>query len=319
MTKYSYSIASDTPNQMVSPSRLENEIKESAIVTAIDRIETAGDVIDVWMKAALSGGDETLLDGLVGAHSGEPLPDTSLPVSLPDVKLEDGRLYVAQNRVPPGYTLYVTGEADNIATGGFGGGAQMKFDAANTVREFQLLSHSYAIGARAQWQGCSIDCYFKATLIAPACSGFTNAAGDFDKVSLGGGFNMFKPVTAGTGAWTGNLSDKLTSTQILKATPVPVAGNVGWFDYNSDTNILTANMAQQGGYNLYDFPINLHAFARKVWGKADGETSLMVEGLVGKLLFNAWKIKIEFALEGGTLSTEKAALFFIAATQRNIA
>lgn len=77
-TKYTYSIANDFPNGAVAPAKLKREISASSIVTALDRIDTAGDVCDVWFKDPLSAGDKTTLDndttapsgGLIGAHDG---------------------------------------------------------------------------------------------------------------------------------------------------------------------------------------------------------------------------------------------------------
>jgi hypothetical protein len=73
LTKYTYSISVDFPNSIVETSRLTNEIRVSAIVTALNRIDTAADDCDVWFNDALSGGDQTLLDGIVAVHSGEPV------------------------------------------------------------------------------------------------------------------------------------------------------------------------------------------------------------------------------------------------------
>lgn len=79
-TKYTYSISGDFTG-LVSPyirpdtDRLTQEIRESAIVTALDYINTSGDDCDIWFKDALSSGDQTTLDSLVAAHTGEPLND----------------------------------------------------------------------------------------------------------------------------------------------------------------------------------------------------------------------------------------------------
>jgi hypothetical protein len=81
-TKYTYSISGDFPNQLVDIDRLTREIRQSVIVIALDYINTSGDDCDIWFKDALSGGDETVLDGIVAAHSGDPLPDAALPVSI---------------------------------------------------------------------------------------------------------------------------------------------------------------------------------------------------------------------------------------------
>lgn len=77
---YTYSIASDFPATGLDSDRLKHEIQDSAIETAIDRIDTEGDVCKIWFKAALSAADKTILDGdttapaggLLAAHSGEP-------------------------------------------------------------------------------------------------------------------------------------------------------------------------------------------------------------------------------------------------------
>ena len=74
-TKYTYSIAADTLNAKCSVGSLSQEISSSAILTALDHIETNSDVLDIWMKAALSGGDETILTSVVSAHTGVLPPD----------------------------------------------------------------------------------------------------------------------------------------------------------------------------------------------------------------------------------------------------
>jgi len=72
-TPYTYSVQDDFPNHKVDPSRLQQEIQGSAIVTAMYSIFVGGDDCVITFKDALSSGDETILDGIVAAHSGEPL------------------------------------------------------------------------------------------------------------------------------------------------------------------------------------------------------------------------------------------------------
>ena len=81
-TKYTYSIQNDTPNHKVATDRLTVEIQASAIVTALDYINTNGDVLDIWFKAELSSGDHDILSAVVAAHSGEPLPSSTQDVNL---------------------------------------------------------------------------------------------------------------------------------------------------------------------------------------------------------------------------------------------
>jgi hypothetical protein len=81
-TKYTFSIASDTANGAVNSDTLTSEVRASAIVIALDFIGTDGDVLDIWFKDALSSGDETILDGVVGAHEGAAPVAAPLSVSL---------------------------------------------------------------------------------------------------------------------------------------------------------------------------------------------------------------------------------------------
>lgn len=73
-TKYTFALSS-FPNGTCATDRLQQEIRASEIVTALDRIDTAASDVDIWFRDALSAGDETILGALVAAHSGAPLPD----------------------------------------------------------------------------------------------------------------------------------------------------------------------------------------------------------------------------------------------------
>jgi hypothetical protein len=69
---YSYSIASDTANATFEADALDEAIKASAIVGTINRVKSKGDAISVVFTAALSSGDQAILDGLVSSHDGRP-------------------------------------------------------------------------------------------------------------------------------------------------------------------------------------------------------------------------------------------------------
>jgi hypothetical protein len=98
-TKYDYNIASDFPNAKVDSSRFTREVQASAIVTALERVDTDQTTCEVWFKDALTVGDEALLDALVAAHSGEPLPDPTtadgIPIVTLETRLQDGTAVVA--------------------------------------------------------------------------------------------------------------------------------------------------------------------------------------------------------------------------------
>lgn len=69
-TTYKYSISGDTLNSKLASDCLSQEIRGSSILTALERIDSSGDQLDIVFKAALSGADEAVLDGLVAAHEG---------------------------------------------------------------------------------------------------------------------------------------------------------------------------------------------------------------------------------------------------------
>lgn len=85
VTKYSY-------NKLCDSARLSQEIASSAIVTAEDHIETSSaPATHVFMKDALSSGDEATLDQLVADHVNTPLPENEvLIVSLDGPADTDG-------------------------------------------------------------------------------------------------------------------------------------------------------------------------------------------------------------------------------------
>jgi hypothetical protein len=297
----------------------DNIVKNSSFTVPASRYHQYAASSD--LVTALSDGDLVCNDGTTDI--------TNLSDAVDLVKgfqqklaIENGRTAVVDNRLPSGYTVYITGIGDDISTPGYGGGNKLKFDSTTYSIDFQLLNHYYIICALAMWFGCTEDNYFDGTLYAPASTGWTNSTGDYDKVEVipSSGLYLLKPVTAGTGAWDVDLTAVQTGTTILKSVPVPSAGNTGWFDYDADTNTLTDNTGKTGGYNLYDFNANLHAFGRYIWGtKIDGsESALDITGLVAKKIFNTWKVKIDFKKDGGSLASEKARVKFIVGAKGNI-
>lgn len=71
------------PNGKVDPSRLSQEISLSTITIALDSVSTGADECQITFKAPLPVDDVAVLDAVVSAHSGDPLPDES-PAKSPD-------------------------------------------------------------------------------------------------------------------------------------------------------------------------------------------------------------------------------------------
>lgn len=83
-----------TYTKTVVVARLEQEIKVSAIATALDYITAVGTTVNIYFKGTLSSGDVTLLNNIVTAHIPTPMPDESQPVSLDAAKSNLGNLLV---------------------------------------------------------------------------------------------------------------------------------------------------------------------------------------------------------------------------------
>jgi hypothetical protein len=105
-TPYTYALSTDFPGGAINTDKLVAEIAASAIVTALERIDTAGDAVDVVFKGTLSTGDRTILDndvatgnlmgGLIGAHDNAPNVEPATDVSLVNVAQDSlGHLAVA--------------------------------------------------------------------------------------------------------------------------------------------------------------------------------------------------------------------------------
>jgi len=109
-TEYTYALT-DFPNDKVATDRLTTEIQASDIVTALDYINADSTNCDIWFKDPLSTDDETTLDGIVAAHSGNPLDsmqfdqDGNLLMSDPRLQTNDlGNLSVASDK-PIGFVV----------------------------------------------------------------------------------------------------------------------------------------------------------------------------------------------------------------------
>jgi len=71
VTQYNYTISTDTANGAVDSPKLTKEINiNTSIVPSVDHIDVIGDVLDVYMAAALDAGEQTELTNTVGAHDG---------------------------------------------------------------------------------------------------------------------------------------------------------------------------------------------------------------------------------------------------------
>lgn len=233
-----------------------------------------------------------------------------------------GRLRIngAINRIPSGYTIYHAGEGDNLATAQYGGGTELLLDKTNKIVQFQMLHHFYIIGGQINWFDGHVRDSIEGKLIGPKTEMTNGAGGDFTKVEIipSSGLHVYVPTPAGAGDWNIDLTEKIGASSVLKCTPIPVAGNTGFFDYDADANELTINTEQKGGYNLYDFDANLFSFGRKIWGLQHGTFSLNAADVVGKLLYCNWKIQISLNIYDEANRDPNVGLILMTAAKKNI-
>ena len=122
-SKYTFNIASDFPNQKADLGKLEAEIHDSNIVTALDYINASTTECDIWFKAELLTVDSTTtLPAIIAAHDGEPLPEQEAPT------MADGRPIVRADSRPLEMETYFTMAGDST---GIGDGVVMMWDFSN--------------------------------------------------------------------------------------------------------------------------------------------------------------------------------------------
>jgi len=109
-TKYTYTISTATANGIVDATALAEQIQASAIVTALDYINTSGDTLDIWFKDGLSEGDEATLTALVTAHDGTPVTPPPSQMELTNIATnpDDKALQTAQGKLEGSSTLLVS-------------------------------------------------------------------------------------------------------------------------------------------------------------------------------------------------------------------
>lgn len=89
LTKYTFSIATDTMNSKVDGGKLQRDIlNDPVILIAPNYINTSGDVIDIWMKDVLPVDQETQLGVVLNLHDGVPLvaPPTEMIIQEEAIK-----------------------------------------------------------------------------------------------------------------------------------------------------------------------------------------------------------------------------------------
>ena len=121
---YFYSLT-DFLNDKVAPDKLDQEIRSSTIICALDYISSNGDGYDIWFKQEINSDSSAILNIIVAEHDGEPLPETDI-----NPRMDDGRLIVRADSRPLGFQTYFTMRGDD-STAGIGCGTELMWDFSN--------------------------------------------------------------------------------------------------------------------------------------------------------------------------------------------
>jgi len=311
-TTYTYSIADDIVAGKCDAPRLTQEIQESAITIALDRIDITGDVLGVVFKNSLPAADKTVLDGdttdpcggLIGNTSGEPLPDPVTADGVPLVHLngpsvEGDTPVVAANTWPIEQYVVWCGEGDDVTGGNVGGGTEFRAELTaegDTTVESQYIHPVRLGGGCIHWNGCEYGDYANLTIYAPATSNIVEntGSGAYAKLGIGGGANMIvAPGTPGSDGpnWDIDLEETLNANvSFTKAVPVPASNNDGFFTYVAATGVLTYTPGT-GTHNLFDVSLDLTTYVRKLWMSGEGHDDLTVYDNIPATVLPQWKTK----------------------------
>ena len=72
VTKYTYSIATDTATGLFNSDSFKKELSESSSISiSLSYLNTSLDVLDIYMKDVLAEGEVTALTNLLKAHVGQ--------------------------------------------------------------------------------------------------------------------------------------------------------------------------------------------------------------------------------------------------------
>lgn len=297
-TKYTFSIVAQTANAVVSDT-LEEEIHSSSIVTSLQRIDTSGDVLDIWFNDTISVNDEITLQGLVEAHQGVPSGGTPAKVQLfadATTKVQttgDGRLMQAPVSFEEGTFLYICGAGDD-ATNGRGEGQRFRLSrstAGTTTVEWNFNDWIKAVGGTGFTSGGADGDELSFGMYAPATqvTQVTPGQGSCVLVDTGAGFNIIVPTAGGT-------------HDIVSGTEIPVPASIGegsfWSWSLPHYGKGSVSPVENGGYNLYDSAIPLARHVAHLQLLGSRYLSIDTNNVKPMLILPHWKFTATLTTNG---------------------
>lgn len=255
-------------------------------------LKSAGDntFYNIWTE---SDSEPTVIN-FNGTHAvvpGSGRVVRTLREDAPRLDNEDGRIMVAPVIHPDYMNPYFTSEGDDYAGGVRGDGTpaavELTYDGTTTehTMNVQFVDHVHMIGGKIWVSNGNIKDRICVSIEAPGTPAAANGSttGNCHRVDLSGGFNMAHLLipaafngTTGTGTHDVPLTTPMNANLagpdpvfVSQCVPIPAYGNdgltpEGFWDWDELTGAITPCPAQDGIYNLYDFPIVLTRYVHNL-------------------------------------------------------
>lgn len=210
-------------------------------------------------------------------------------------KTGDGKPIVLMNLFPGDVSINYPGAGDDIATGQRFAGAPFRLDVATEgahVVEWQFREWVYLAGGHLSFIGCGGGDELTFLVYAPASpSTATQGVGAYAKQLVGGGLSRFVPQAGG--GWDLDLAARASAAVGFSAVvPVPNPICAGAFEWDEETEAVTASESGKGGFDLYDGPIPLGQFVSRAQLLGNAHLPLTVPGVKPKRILAHWRYKI---------------------------
>jgi len=306
-TTYTYSIQNDFPNHLVCSDCFILEIEASAIVTALERIDTDAVNCYVVFKAALSEGDETILDGLVAVHTGMSIAPKPISVELASPETSDGKPIVLPCMFPGNVYLYPTGAGDNITNQTRGDGQAFKVTCTaeqDYSVDWQFIDMVYIAGGGVKWKDGEDGDWLSMKVYAPATPVTPNAenTGNCDLVDPGVGQAILIVPADGDGAYDVDLDDAIpvpSYTETEDGTQTPT-GFYEWSGSDSGLGVVSVGVPQHSSYNLFAIALDLVRFVNRLQLVDSDIQDLTIPAVKPKKILPQWKWNVTAHHAAGT-------------------
>ena len=299
-TPYTYSIQDDfLQNHEVNSGTLTTEIEASAITIALERIDTGAGNCVIVFKAALSAGEETILDGLVAAHDGDAAAPAPIPVAIAGPTTSDGKQIVLPCLFPGGVYLFVCGATDSETVRGEGDLLIVSSETSGdtTVEMDPFLDFVYIAGGTLLFEGGVLGDWFSARMVCPATTPVLNEANTgncnlMDCPACPGvpeGTKLIVPA-AGNGTHDVDLATAIPVPSHDTEEPGVGSGFYNWNEPSSGAGrgTITAVPGMTGDYHLLDHEVQLAAFVNRVPLLGSGQLDVAVESVKPKKMLPHW-------------------------------